>query len=240
MISPVAKNNVVDAVFNEIMQHIASGEWGIGSKIPSENELTDQLHVSRNSVRQALNRFNALGIIESRHGDGSYVRSVDLSFYLNVIFPMVILSHYDNLNVFQLHRAIQNEAANSACDLATPEQCDELMRMVEQMKLCDKQGDKDGFLKADMRYHVIFAEMTRNPVIVSIEVCISNIMEGPLRSVVYNNVQGDSILFHENIAMALLAKNHYGVSTWMAAHMADVIRKLDDLPTDDGIHSAKE
>ena len=157
MIKPIPQNNVVDTIFDEIMQHIVSGEWKIGSKIPSENELAAKMQVSRNSLRQALNRFNALGIIESRHGDGSYVKSVDLTFYLKNIFPMVILSKYDALNVYQLQKAIQCEAASSCvCDLCTQEQLQELTELVEEMKRCDKMDDEDGFLQADMRYHEVF------------------------------------------------------------------------------------
>ena len=62
-----AQSNVVDFVFDELMHRIVSGE-----RTPSENELSAQHGVSRNSLRNALNRFNALGIIASRHGDGSY------------------------------------------------------------------------------------------------------------------------------------------------------------------------
>ena len=123
----LAQSNVVDAVFDELMRHIASGEWKIGEKIPSENELSAHLGVSRNSLRQALNRFNALGIIESRHGDGSYVRAVDLTFYLKNIFPLIILSKYDALNVYQLQKAIQCEAVSgNIIDLCTEKQLAEL------------------------------------------------------------------------------------------------------------------
>lgn len=223
------RSNVVDDIFKEIMNRIASGEWTVGQKIPSESELTEMLQVSRNSLRQALNRFTALGIIESRHGDGSYVKSVDLSFYLNIIFPMVVLSHYDALNVYQIQRAIQNEAAHIVCKLASQEQREELMEYANEMKRCAQRNDKDCFLKADMRYHVLFTEMTRNPVLISIEQCISNILEGPLRDVVNHSLQNESIMFHMNIARALLADDEYSVVSWMSAHMEDVVQKLNQL-----------
>lgn len=228
MIKPVPQNNVVDMIFDEIMQHIASGKWKIGTKIPSENELAAKMQVSRNSLRQALNRFNALGIIESRHGDGSYVKSVDLTFYLKNIFPMVILSKYDALNVYQLQKAIQCEAASSCvCELCTPEQLQELTALVEEMKRCDQADDEDGFLMADMRYHEVFVEITRNPVLISIEQCVTQIMKGPLRSIVYSSVRGDSILMHEMILRGIRENQPHSVYHWMCAHMCDVVNRLD-------------
>lgn len=228
MIKPIPQNNVVDTIFDEIMRHIVSGEWKIGSKIPSENELTAKMQVSRNSLRQALNRFNALGIIESRHGDGSYVKAVDLTFYLENIFPMVILSKYDALNVYQLQKALQCEAANSSlCDLCTEAQLQELADLVQEMKRCDKLDDEDGFLLADMRYHEVFIEITRNPVLISIEQCVTQIMKGPLRGIVYQSVRGDSILMHEMVLRGLEDKEPHSVYHWMCAHMCDVVSRLD-------------
>lgn len=43
MLNQIPQQNVVDMVFDEIMRHIVSGEWKIGDKIPSENELATQL-----------------------------------------------------------------------------------------------------------------------------------------------------------------------------------------------------
>ena len=234
MIKPIPQNNVVDTIFDEIMQHIVSGEWKIGSKIPSENELAAKMQVSRNSLRQALNRFNALGIIESRHGDGSYVKSVDLTFYLKNIFPMVILSTYAALNVYQLQKAVQCEAASSCvCDLCTQEQLQELTELVEEMKRCDKMDDEDGFLQADMRYHEVFVEITRNPVLISIEQCVTQIMKGPLRTIVYPSVRGDSILMHEMVLRGLRDKEPHSVYHWMCAHMCDVVTRLDTCHCED-------
>jgi GntR family transcriptional repressor for pyruvate dehydrogenase complex len=228
MVSPIIQSNVVDTIFDEIMKNIVSGEWKIGMKIPSENELATEMKVSRNSIRQALNRFIALGIIEARHGDGSYVKSVDLTFYLEYIFPMIILSKYDALNVYQLQKAIQCEAASSCvCDLCTDEQLRELTELVEEMKQFDREDDEDRFLEADMRFHVVFVEITRNPVLISIEQCVSQIMRGPLRDIVYPSVRGDSILMHDMIVRGLRDKEPHNVYHWMCAHMCDVVTRLN-------------
>lgn len=227
MLNQIPQQNVVDMVFDEIMRHIVSGEWKIGDKIPSENELATQLQVSRNSLRQALNRFNALGIIESRHGDGSYVRPVDLVFYLKVIFPMVILGHYDALNVYQLNRAIQNEAARCVCALATKEQEQELLALVDEMRRCDEANDQAAFLAADMRFHEVIVECGRNPVLISIEQCVNKILAGPLYEVSSQALRKDSIFMHAKIAQGVQARNESSVRDWMAAHMSDIVGRLE-------------
>lgn len=227
MIRTISQTNVVNACFDEIMNHILSGDWPVGSKIPSENELTLQLGISRNSLRQALNRFNALGILESRHGDGTYVRSVDMTFYLKNIFPMLLLSHYDALNVYQLQRAVQNESASIACRLITENQIHELERQLTIMREMDARNDQKGYLEADLRFHEVITEVTRNPVLISIEECISKLMRGALYEACETSRRGERILAHQKILEALKRRDHVGVTSWMSVHMNDVITQLE-------------
>lgn len=62
----------------ELLQSdIASGKYGIGDRIPSENQLTQMYSVSRQTVRQALSILEKNNYIERHHGSGSLVKSID-------------------------------------------------------------------------------------------------------------------------------------------------------------------
>jgi len=66
-----------DKALAGLRQMIASGELGPGAKFPPEPELCDHLGVSRSSLREAVRSLGALGVIESRHGSGTYVSALD-------------------------------------------------------------------------------------------------------------------------------------------------------------------
>ena len=66
-----------DKALAGLRQMIASGELGPGAKFPPEPELCDHLGVSRSSLREAARSLAALGVIESRHGSGTYVSALD-------------------------------------------------------------------------------------------------------------------------------------------------------------------
>ena len=66
--------NVVEFVYNKMVESITSGQWTSGSKIPTENELADTYHVSRSSIRQAISRLKALGLLESKRGSGTIIK----------------------------------------------------------------------------------------------------------------------------------------------------------------------
>ena len=70
------KKNTADRVYENLFHMLVSGDYAPGDRIPSEHELKERFNVSRNTIRAALNRMNALGIIETRQGDGTYLKGV--------------------------------------------------------------------------------------------------------------------------------------------------------------------
>lgn len=68
------KKNTADRVYENLFHMLVSGDYAPGDRIPSEHELKERFNVSRNTIRAALNRMNALGIIETRQGDGTYLK----------------------------------------------------------------------------------------------------------------------------------------------------------------------
>ena len=75
------RTSVSEQIFAILKGKIASGEWKDGQKIPSENELAAQFGVSRMSARNAVQRLSALGLLETRPGDGTFVRGFSLLRY---------------------------------------------------------------------------------------------------------------------------------------------------------------
>ena len=59
-------SSAVDIVYEYLSQNIKSGFWKTGDKLPSEADLCSLLNVSRVSVRSALGRLSALGLVQSK------------------------------------------------------------------------------------------------------------------------------------------------------------------------------
>ena len=60
-------------LLNELRHRVLSGEWPVGSNVPSEHTLQTQLGISRSTIRQALNAAKAEGLIETVPGKGAFV-----------------------------------------------------------------------------------------------------------------------------------------------------------------------
>ena len=81
----IVKVSIVDQVCDAVKKDIMNGTWKAGEKIPSESELAEQFGVNRLSVRMALQKLNTLGLIETRVGEGSFVRDFSLGPFLSEI-----------------------------------------------------------------------------------------------------------------------------------------------------------
>ena len=122
MIQPIEKKNVADEVFEKMLNMIIEGDWKKGEMIPSENELREAFSVSRSTVRQAVQRLSALGIVRSRQGKGTYVEQVDTSFYLNLLIPSLMLSGGDSISILEFTKSIQVECVRIVSQCASDEE----------------------------------------------------------------------------------------------------------------------
>ncbi len=98
---PPQKVTVVEAIIEQIVSKIRDGELKEGTKLPSERQLIDMLNVSRSSVREALQGLAAMGLVETRSGEGTFIKQKRASFDL-----------YGS-NLEELNEALQKEMRHS-------------------------------------------------------------------------------------------------------------------------------
>jgi GntR family transcriptional repressor for pyruvate dehydrogenase complex len=75
VLAPIARSSIVDAVVERIRGEILAGRLAPGSRLPSEREMSLALGINRLTLRAALARLEAVGLIITRHGAGTIVAS---------------------------------------------------------------------------------------------------------------------------------------------------------------------
>ena len=73
MLKPVNHNSASSQIYEQLLHYIISGEWPVGTRLPSEKDLAEQFGVSRVPIREALQRLRAIGVVRSLQGSGSFV-----------------------------------------------------------------------------------------------------------------------------------------------------------------------
>ncbi|MGM8215598.1 FadR/GntR family transcriptional regulator [Bacillaceae bacterium W0354] len=70
-----SKTKVYHEVLNKIRTFIEENQLSEGDRLPSERELAEQLNAARSSVREALRAIELLGLVETRHGEGTFLKT---------------------------------------------------------------------------------------------------------------------------------------------------------------------
>ena len=101
------KKDIREQVFEQLLMKITMGEWKSGEKIPSENELSTAMGVSRISVLEAIQKLDAINLVETFRGKGTYVKEFSTNNYLKSMTPMLYLSKGDIKSVLEYRRILE-------------------------------------------------------------------------------------------------------------------------------------
>ena len=131
LFSPVKTNKKSDGVYNQLFSLISSGKLTPGDKIPSERELAAELRISRQSIREALDRAEVMGLIKVRQGEGSFILS---SVKGALKPPLALIIEQEAARIFdflEIRKLVEGWCAEKAALEATDE---ELQGMQEILK----------------------------------------------------------------------------------------------------------
>ena len=104
-----------------LRQFMAENHFQDGDKLPPERALAESFGVSRNSVREAIHALAERGLLESRHGDGTYVRVPDMEPLRNAILEAVDSEGHLFDEVMEYRRILEPAIAELAALRRTPE-----------------------------------------------------------------------------------------------------------------------
>ena len=85
----VTKNSLADQVCISLRESITSGEFKSGTKLPSENDLAEEFGTSRLTVRLAIQKLNAMGLLETKVGEGSFVKDFNYEYYIDNVSEII-------------------------------------------------------------------------------------------------------------------------------------------------------
>lgn len=167
--SKIKRISASDQVFETLQSQISSGLWKVGDRLPSEGELAERYGVNRLTVRVALQKLNALGIVETRSGSGTHVIEFDFESYLRMASKFYGQSDMmKNVTEFRNHMEI--ECARLACERATEEDLAELERLALEHRRVWMETDgvehdvwRRRVADADLAFHEQVVRMSHNP-----------------------------------------------------------------------------
>lgn len=155
------RSSLVDQVIEQLRSEITGGGWPVGAKIPPEPALAEALGVGRNTVREAVRALTHAGLLESRQGDGTYVRATsELSGAVRRRLETAEL-----VEILEVRRGFEVEAARLAAARRTEADVAAIALALARRDAAWAAGDHDAFVEADLAFHTSVVEATHNRVL---------------------------------------------------------------------------
>lgn len=225
MIKAIEKQNIADIVYHKMLDMIIEGNWKQDEMIPSEMELCAAFSVSRNTIRQSIQRLSALGILRPHQGKGTYVEKIDTGFYLNLLLPAIFLNEYDSISILEFMKAIQVECVRIVCRKASDDKIKVLDDLMNKMKTA---SDYDSYFEFDMGYHFYLAKITENQLFIKSMEIVEKLLHVCLRDIVAFHGTKMSIGQHEGCYSALLERDVEKAVEIMETHYNMLLERMSD------------
>lgn len=154
------RTGLVEQVIGQLRESVISGEWPVGTRIPTEPALIAALGVGRNTVREAVRALAHTGILEVRQGDGTYVRATS-----EVSGALRRLCGSELREVLQVRRCLEVEAARLAAAVRTADDMALLRELLARRDELELEADLTAFAEADAALHFAVVKASGNAVL---------------------------------------------------------------------------
>lgn len=205
---PISNGTVVDQIIYQIRDAIAHGRFSMGDKLPTEFELMDELHVSRNSLREAMKVLITMGIVEIRRGDGTYICSEIRPNIMDFMVYSMLLEESRPEEIIELRQTLDEDILEMAVLKATDEDIAILEDLIVQMRTHFQHGDLKLAAKADYSFHMYLAKACHNKFLSRIVSGVYGLFEGSIENNIRTEAQFASAdLHHQEMLECLKARD---------------------------------
>ena len=151
--------SLAQEVMNTLAARIRSGQYQPGDKLPTEPEVMAQQGVSRTVVREAISRLQAAGLVETRHGVGTFALPPPKAAQ-SVLDLGATHTIHDLLDMLELRISLETEAAGLAAMRRTEAQLAQMRQALVDFEEGVRKGERS--IEADFRFHLQIALATHN------------------------------------------------------------------------------
>lgn len=227
--TPLHSARKSDEVYDQLLRLVRAGRYPPGSRLPSERDLAAQIHASRQTVREALYRAELAGLIEVRHGTGSFVVDATPHEPLDTSLAALVEKEADRIaEFFEIRRLVEGWCVAQAARQARAADLAAMREKLDRMKALELTDP--GWEQNDVEFHVAIARATRNPMAVRMIEILRETFGALYRlRRVANHLESKPLIWKHHWAIydAIRRRSPEAATKAIVAHMDYVEGKLD-------------
>ena len=219
--APGPKQDLRQRVVGHVVELIRTGNLRPGDRLPPERELVEIFSISRPSLREAMRALSTLGIVESRHGGGTFVTALDARTLLAPLDIFLQLSQVNIEDTFESRRIVEIEIVRKAATQAKRADIADLKEMIAAHAKIQK--DPVGFRILDSRFHEKLSAIAGNAVLQRVAYGLYNMdLHIRRRATAEPGLIAQSTEDHAGIAAAIAAHDPDRAAAAMAQHLTHI------------------
>ena len=152
----IKTKKIYEEIADALIESIRTGELLPGEKLDSVQALSESFQVSRSAVREALSALKAIGLIEMKQGEGTYVKQFDPEQLAFSLSPAFLMKQHDVRQLLEVRTIIETGAVKKAALLRTDDDLHQLRDALEQMKQAEAREEIGE--EADLTFHLALAK----------------------------------------------------------------------------------
>ncbi len=229
----IKPKKIYEEVAEAIFEMIKTGVLKPGDKLDSVQQLAENFKVGRAAIREALTALKAMGLIELKQGEGTYVREFDPTMLSFPISIAALMKKEDIAHLLEVRKLLEVGAAGVAARKRTEKDLKAMEHALDQMRQGIGDRDKELGEKADFLFHIAVAAASQNPILVSLMNNVSGMMIETMRETrkiwLFSKQTTSEQLLEEHIQIfeAIKEKNADVAQERMLQHLSNVERVLE-------------
>lgn len=166
LFEPIGHESLANAVVAQIEELVAAGILKQGRKLPSERDLAESLNVSRPKLREALQTLEERGLVQIRHGEGTFVASLTGQAMLPALLSLYGRHEPAFFDYLEYRREQEGFAARLAARRATKADKARIGEILEDLERARKENDTKASREADIALHTAIVDASQNATLI--------------------------------------------------------------------------
>lgn len=175
--TPINPRKISDSIVSHFEDLILNGLLKPGDKLPSERDLAKELDVSRTSLRDALVKLEARGLLQARHSGGTFIRDIIGPTLTNPLVHLLAENPKAMLDLLEIRESLERIAAYYAAERATALDHDILQSRFAALNTTTDDGDPLSDALAIAEYYLAIADASHNIALMHVMRGLFNLMK---------------------------------------------------------------
>ncbi|GAC1441994.1 MAG: FadR/GntR family transcriptional regulator [Mycobacteriales bacterium] len=229
-VRPLERAPLYEAILGRLREYAKEAGLTRGDRLPSERDLAEQLGTSRASVKQALVVLEVQGLVETRHGGGTFLLQDELSTETveELLDRRARLPH-----VMEARAGLECQLAELAAQRRTEA---DLLEMEEALRLMSADDGSGSTAAGDRRFHAAVSRAAGNPLLSRfLDEIDAEVHESRLESLRQPGRTKQSLKQHQAVVQAIRNQDPAAARSAMRRHLVSVgkVRLLEWSPEPD-------